>query len=140
MSDEARIERLAELARRVWPTVTRTVSFETRILVEQNGTLVRAEQGAAWRIQIHDDGGRALDALEAALLSLAGEPRVNASHVQNASEHVDRIRRLRAELDESWVDQLASQWERDATMAAHCEDQGDAFLQCARELRERAKP
>ena len=70
MNDDERIRRLTELARRVWP------DRDAQIFVasddEENTCVVLDEKGD-WEQHLGTNHPRALDALEAALLVLAGE-------------------------------------------------------------------
>jgi hypothetical protein len=135
--DDARIQRLTELARKVWPELEHP-SIE--------GPLESIASGAT----LHDDGleylhvhphPHALDALEAALCVLAGEEPMPVSWVQYR-DAVDRTMRLEERLGA--LEQLASDWERYAKF-----ERGDgpgrpgpayvAYEQCAAELRKRAK-
>lgn len=119
MTDEARLKRLTELARRVWPEAE--VGPDYGIGGKQRGYSVKASMAA------YSDGltawhPRALDALEAALLVLAGEP-------------------------PTWVEQLATDLEqrvagiRKSKVADpdRAEPLAYAYDWIARELRERAK-
>jgi hypothetical protein len=124
--ERARIERLTDLAQRVWLGAAVEVDGEALLVFgpperDDKSTYVVEHL----RFNPHPRG---LDALEAALLVLSGArmmimvpptrgyapfepsepdelaPRVTAAHVQNAAKHVDRIRRLRAELDDPVVE------------------------------------
>lgn len=157
--DEARIGKLTELARRVWPR-DREIAVcqdgaEAEVLGHDCDSLIRIEHP------------RALDALEAALLVLAGEP-ADFDELLARSSVGQGLRALRedpeAELarveeeltpevmeilrranDEppAWVEQLAAKWE--AAADAHSPLGAPPYpvdrmrRDCARELRERAK-
>jgi hypothetical protein len=122
MTDDERIARLVELARRVWPELERS--------------RVWTSEGCCAELELDDEGltyihihphPRALDALEAALLVLAGEP-------------------------PAWADELAREWEADAKQLhgfaegkRHDDEARERLLnkkdtlgECAEELRERA--
>lgn len=66
MSDDERIQRLTELARRVWPD-----ELVIEIITDAEGVSVESDRCILCTVEQHE---RALDALEAALLVLAGEP------------------------------------------------------------------
>lgn len=139
MSDDARIKRLTELARRVWN------HEEEQPVTVQRGlggcdpatTYVRTANGVVLDIAAPND--RALDALEAALLVLADEEEARAADA----------------LDRDALERLADEWD---AKAGDCErfrvknpphngttgliagavlSIGDAFTSCARELRAR---
>jgi uncharacterized protein YoaH (UPF0181 family) len=119
MTDEARIERLTELARRVWPmlinvrVVRDPIGHEAAVLHDVLGG------GHSLSPQVlRISHPRALEALEAALLVLAGEP--------------------------PGVEQLAEEWDARAkeamgTGASSGVYRAGAISICAQELRERAK-
>lgn len=177
MTDEARIARLTELARRVWPDAL--VSSEG--LPDYAGVHIydAAGQARGMRVSINNHP-HALDALEAALLVLAGddEPLSKEQAKDAWSEGFEAARRLfapqpvepsddlergciesmkhnaqrmreqcrrerkRAEAAEAKLarlEQLASEWERDAPKFTGPQDVRDvaeyALQQCARELR-----
>lgn len=66
MTDEARIARLTELAQRVWP---RAEAYEHGEIVD-----VGVQEARGYRLTLRIWHPSALDALEAALRVLAGEP------------------------------------------------------------------
>lgn len=157
MSDDERIARLTELARRVWPNAA----------VNAWGDAAWVERHAGEYPCLSVAHPRAHDALEAALLVLAhgretvvqtlsrmSAPRITPKHVAAAREHVGRLEELRAwyqvhiaphenELAErtdeppAWVEQLAQEWE--AFEPDVVPGQDGALRHCARELRKRAK-
>lgn len=182
MTDEARIARLTEIARRVWPDAE----------IEADKRQVLVETSSEWGDAVTIKHPRALDALEAALLVLADQgrmddpspieaaqrvrrplmlmpgfqaepryyggspsleqpvidapsepPRVTATHVQNAADHVAEIKRLRAELDDNeppaWVENLASEWEARVSHHNEAHMLRAEVHRCAAELRARAK-
>jgi len=112
MTDDERIERLTELSRRVWPDAE----------IEADRNQAHVGTSAEWGFAVSIKHPRALEALEAALLVLAGEP-------------------------SPWVEQLASEWEVDADACERatpewgrsCLSVAKGLRQCARELRGRAK-
>lgn len=119
MTDEARIARLTELAQRVWPDL-----LDVRVYADATHASVTFVYSPTTRAKGLSIEGhpRALDALEAALLVLAGDT-------------------------PAWVEQLAGKWESDADACerAHPEWGGACLYvaknlrQVAAELRERAK-
>jgi hypothetical protein len=143
VSGDERIVRLTELARRVWPD-------EPRLVVDHEPEYLSAtvldrpwhdpDTSALLKVERHPC---ALDALEAALLVLAAggriTPQVQAAHDALVGDSL------------AWVEQLATQWERESDelrelMRSH--DERDAFRlygeakalsACAAKLRERAK-
>ena len=125
MSDEARIERLTQLARRVWPNA--------HVAQCGDAVVVDADYEPRFPLQVHHP--RALDALEAALLVLSMERPDSARHVYSTAPP-------------AWVEQLAERWDRAAEACveklSHSHNlpgslYAEIFLQCARELRERAR-
>ena len=141
MSDDDRIERLTQLARRMWPD---------RPYVEVRSGIGFAEvrdgpRDGGWIDSLlRVDHGNALDALEAALLVLDGARVVPDGALRDAY-----CRGVVDALEESpaWVEQLAAQWEREAlepppetVRTAHPPYLLRVALQeCAKELRARAK-
>jgi hypothetical protein len=129
MTDEARIERLTELARRVWPDVAEYLRVEfdaAQAFVRCAGGTVLLDVVAA---------GQSLDALEAALLVLAGEGHISYSVA--APGLTEKLEALTAPYRQpAWVEQLASCWEERARNMIS----GDRIVErCAAELRERAR-
>lgn len=127
MSDDERIARLTQLARRVWPG--------------QLGVRIEQSPDGGWRV-LSDDWlllavrarPRALDALEAALLVLQ-------------SEHPVELQRVLTDgfCGPAWVEQLAADWEQRADRLERFEDSltamatGHEAARCAAELRARAR-
>ena len=130
MSDEERIARLTALARRVWDNeeeANPVVSLGLRGC-DPHAAYVVNDTGVVLTIAAPND--RALDALEAALLVLVGEP-------------------------PAWIEKLANEWERKAIeVAERCRAKlpaDNVYLgpllemtiglvrSCADELRERAR-
>lgn len=116
MTDEARIARLTELARRVWPEAVAGFTSDSSNYSVPTAYVESTRNGST---EISIDHPRALDALEAALLVLADET-------------------------PAWVEQLAKEWECAADI--HSPPNGEVSWpvdrmrrDCARELRERAK-
>lgn len=154
MSDDKRIQRLTELAGRVWPDREDVVAL----------THVDGSASVVWRTilpSIRLDGvasddrpmttairipphARAIDALEAALLVLAGEDRHESTkrYAQAMQERAEAAERRLVD-----VEKLADWWERKATdllertrdYDTECEAAAETFQLCAAELRERAK-
>ena len=123
MSDDERIARLIELARRVWPDAAKGgIAYDADNNFKPGEVTLAAHQ-PEWTplVTLYCNHPRALDALEKALLVLAGEP-------------------------PAWVEQLCKQWEREAmepppetVRTAHPPYLLRIALQeCAKELRERA--
>lgn len=178
MTDQARIERLTELAQRVWPDI--------HVDVDTSATPCSTEgrRLGAWVQQYFPrpvgpvesgpvllsvpEHPRALDALEAALLVLAGDDPSPASLAEIPELSPDALslgrgvvgrklasmlpkdwRPTQAQCDAAqlaltgqvpaWVDELASEFEREAEQPYHPEKR-HALKHCAAELRERAKP
>lgn len=142
MTDDERVVRLADLAQRMWPGAT--------ISHESDGTSVitgiQSDGERSWTEEpVFIRHPRALDALEAALLVLADEARIPLTADQVTRDALESCRRDREALvrrireERAAMEQLAEQWERDASTVAHCEDEGAAYQRCAQELRARAK-
>lgn len=141
MTDE-RIQRLTELARRVWPYERDRLRIEIDVV----GTLRILEKGSDDPLFLLDDVPPecALDALEAALLVLAED--VTIRGVRGAV----LVPMLPGE-PPAWAEQLASEWEAKANKWLalphgddhECEDachaEATQVLRCAAELRERAR-
>jgi len=123
MTDDARIARLTLLARRVWPD-TRVIAWPEHIYVEDETPVQRAS------VFGHP---RALDALEAALLVLAGESAADDVVTLAAKLHGGPMRARMMELATEW--EASAHGRRDA----HAEDEAQVYFDCAAELRERAK-
>lgn len=110
MSDEERLKQLTELAQRVWPDL-------------EKPKVDAIDESGAFRAGLEDDGmdyihihphPRALDALEAALLVLAGErPTVNEWAARLAADSVaaGEAEYGRPHAPPAWVEQLAQEWE-----------------------------
>lgn len=133
MTDEARIARLAELARRIWNNEEETnpaVSLGLRGC-DPNAAYVVNDTGVVLTIAAPND--RALDALEAALQVLAGE--------SAADDVITLATKLNGGPMRARMMQLASEWEK---LASTLSENGEAALANAwrgavRELRERAR-
>lgn len=135
MTDEARIARLTELARRV---------DQRAIIVSVTPTLSNSSHGWA-ALTTHNDvvlaqamGERALDALEAALLVLAED--VTIRNVRGAV----LVPMLPGEAPGDppvWAEELIRNWTAagEGLHAAGHDELGDAYLDCAASLRARAK-
>lgn len=154
MTDEARIARLTEIARRVWQH-----SEEQPVTVECGlGACVRSGSRTALDVVATHD--RALDALEAALLVLADEERIPLTERRVFEDRIEALERDRAtlvrryrdrELEQAaWVEDLAEEWSASAAecravpethgvVATASHLQAGQLERCARELRERAK-
>lgn len=140
MSDD-RIVRLTELARRVWPE---RGPYLNDVVVDHLNASIWSRDAAGVdveRISIYC-AQNALDALEAALLVLAGVP-------TDADQHealLGRYKALTQEVSKLWamrerVEQLARNWTASGEAlrdSGHAE-LADAYLDCAAELRQRAK-
>jgi hypothetical protein len=124
VTDGERMQHLTELARKVWPGRGMQV-VHAEYIGDLPGFEVlgdeRDDEPVPLCVAAHP---RALDALEAALCVLAQEP---------LPEFEDKLNRLRHDLE-----LLTAQWERDAG-TPHCDDAGDAYVQCAEDLRKRVK-
>jgi hypothetical protein len=167
MTDEQRLARLTELARRVWPEAS--VEFSCRMWCVDAPN--NAHDAVVEMLAVHDHP-RALDALETCLLVLADEERVPLTADQvtrDALENCRRgreallrrlqgtpvrsdgpdgdpvVRRLRNQFREARaaMEVLASEWEAQADEHAQ-EPQiyphSHLLRSCARELRARLKP
>lgn len=119
MTDEARLARLTELARRVWPELERPhVWAPTEVGTAIPGCALD-DEGLEY-IHVHPHP-RALDALEAALLVLADEERVPLTERRVFEDRIEALERDRAtlvrrykdrELEQAaWVEALAQEWE-----------------------------
>jgi phospholipase C len=168
VSDDERIERLTQLARRVpeW------ASWRIEVFGDEHTAYVTAiGEGEREVVAIqHAPSARALDALEAALLVLAGDTplvaagqgamSVLATPILPVDEIADReVAALQAEGERrrqevrkacegvmgmqlsalAWVDQLAAEWEASAPDAGEYPIARRLLNDCAAELRERAK-
>ncbi len=104
MTDEARIQRLTELARRVWRDRGAFVSwdafYDTAKVVNDRGTILAKIVSP-----------QALDALEAALLVLAGDPLFYKRNYEQAEEEctLERERAEAAERRLAEVEKLAAE-------------------------------
>lgn len=143
MTDEARIARLAELARRVWPG---EVADNIPAVQQKPGHWVEVYGRRVSVLMSVRSSSRALDALEAALLVLADEERVPLTERRVLEDRIAALERDRATLvrryqdlereQAAWVEKLAKEWEGRSYVIGG----GDTMLaRCARELRERAK-
>jgi len=136
MTDEARIERLTQLARRVWPSQDATVRwdpmYDVAAVINDRSTILLELQHP-----------RALDMLEAALLVGAGEAPLVAAGQGAMCKLAE---------PPAWVEKLASEWETTSQeMYAYYERRytddsreerlgmADGYSECAEQLRERAK-
>jgi hypothetical protein len=122
-AEQTRIERLTELARKVWPD--RNVSVQVGDSHNEIGAGVIADADEDWaQLVIVDSHPCALDALEAALLALAGElvgptdlDRGSFESMRhNAQRYLEQAKRDRAELREA---QKAYRQLRDRLTAMH---------------------
>lgn len=149
MSDAERIASMTELARRVWPGPEPAV----QVAISRNEASV--EQPG------HEDSGplatiihpRALDALEAALLVLAGDLALTGDERNAMRPDILRMIEANVELGTAHtrllveLEALAGRWETDATACEKADAEwGGASLyvakylrQVAAELRQRAK-
>jgi hypothetical protein len=144
VTDEARLERLTELARRVWPD-------EAGMRIEydpdsRDGTNICVHDGYSYTLaELRHP--RALDALEAALLVLAREGTVltreqmdrSADMVATAVEYLEA-----AKQPLPWVESLASEWQARASARRERAPLAEGYIadtldDCAAELRERAQ-
>ena len=101
MTDEARIAKLTELARRVWPDVHSV--YEHDGYIDAGAIAMQGGYRLHLRIGPHP---RALDALEAALLVLAGEGIAESVCRRDCDGYWEQHQR--AERATAWVEQLAS--------------------------------
>jgi len=128
MSDDERIARLTDLARRVWPDADVGVSADAYA-----GLVVNHRPHANLDLALVKHP-RSLDALEAALLVLNGQ--VSDALVGLAGETVLAIEAKYRARAFAWVEELAAEWEARAARMV----EGDAAVErCAAELRARAK-
>ncbi len=148
MSDDERIARLTELARRVYgPDAVLVFNAKDDVRVKHS---LRVIAGAAmWTEALCIRHPRALDALEAALLVLEdADVKVTSRTAFHEAVHVaaNKIDESRA----AWVEQLAAWMERNAEAVreappdsqaddAYTSGVADGMLRCAAELRARAK-
>ncbi len=128
MTDEARIKRLTELARRVWPDAAAAVVDGVPSVHEMTDYY-----GEYIHIARHP---RALDALEAALLVLSGDLVLTGDERNLMRPDIRRVIEANVEVGMAYtkllvdVEQLAGEWDRS----------GDPAIKvCAAELRERAR-
>lgn len=139
MTDEARIARMTKLAGRVWSDA------------EVRGGTSRAlvETVSEWGNAIDIQHPRALEALEAALLVLAGDLVLTGEEGSLMRPDIQRIVEANVEVGMAYtqllldVDQLASEWEADiARYADDPDDRVQSRVQsvrlCIRDLRARA--
>ena len=130
MTDEARIARLTELARRVWTSRTNVRVVHDR---EYDAAIVLYDAASRdTRPLVSIPHPRALDALEAALLVLAGDAKV---HPDGALRDAYLAGANAGYTEQTkWVEQLAARWDE-----LHEGGYNASFAECARELRERAR-
>lgn len=162
MTDEARIARLTELARRVWGEhgIYDGANGRPGSVAKSQGklggyhVLFMAGDGSYMPIQIADHP-RALDALEAALLVLAGELVLTGDERSLMRPDIRRIVEANADLSLRYsqllldIEQLASKFDAETErLRAQIKQPGNGELSemgmltlawCARELRECAK-
>lgn len=145
MTDEARIARLTDLARSVWPFYDVSVDADD----DGSAAYVNNEPDAPPFIEICHP--RALDALEAALLVLADEARIPLTADQVTRDALESCRRDREALtkrireERAAMEKLAEQWEAEALEPPPeaCVHAHPPYLlritlqECARELRAR---
>jgi hypothetical protein len=156
MSDDERLLRLTELARRVWPDGKYV--RELGVYVAPNGQRARVVNHAAGfdllDVKRHP---RSLDALEAALLVLTGDVTIRGVRGavlvpmlpidRDAERIVDGLvaqsqTGQRTPLVPAWAEELAVEWEaRAARMLREggAEEVASEVMLCAAKLRERAK-
>lgn len=144
MTDDERIQRLTELARRVWPDQGAGVSWDPFYDVAK---VINDRRTILFEMQ----SPRAFDALEAALLVLADDE--GEAAMFSAGRRFEQAMRKCQSDPPAWVGKLASEWEQRAAKwvsmheSHHDEDEcADAcyaearqVLVCADELRERAR-
>ena len=139
MSDDDRIAKLTELAKKVWP--------DAEVDADAKGAQAFVGTSAEWGFAVKIAHPRALDALEAALLVLSGEGKALTREVFHEAVHeaatriAESRRESMAELEEAlvpaWAEELAKQWE---TRVCGIDDGYDTALnECIAELRERAR-
>lgn len=95
MTDEARIARLTELARRVWPG---EVADNIPAVQQEAGHWVEVYGRRVSVLMSVRSSSRALDALEAALLVLADEERVPLTERRVLEDRIEALERDRATL------------------------------------------
>ncbi len=139
MTDDERIAKLTELAKKVWPDAE---AYKHDGMID-----VGFMRGVIYLLQIRIWHPRAADALEAALLVLSGEGKALTREVFHEAVHeaatriAESRRESMAELEEAlvpaWAEELAKQWE---TRVCGIDDGYDTALnECIAELRERAR-
>ena len=120
MTDDDRIKRLTELAKRAWPnenvSVTATAHSAGVHRIEGNEAMVAM-------VLAHP---RSLEALEAALLVLAGDDtRMELGRLRERVRDVLAEELAKRKATPAWVESLAAQWEQEARsvreIAKHCE-------------------
>ncbi len=157
MTDDERIARLTELAKKVWP--------DAEVDADAKGAQAFVGTSAEWGFAVKIAHPRALDALEAALLVLSGEGKVLTREVFHEAVREAAIRIAKSwaestsELEEAlvpaWVEQLATEWDaraaecarkaseahtrRDQELVSMYSTQQHATIWHAAELRERAR-
>lgn len=157
MTDDQRIERLTELARRAW--------------LEKDGVVVESTPQTHGAYVLHEVSGidtptglpiswtgelatiyhpRALDALEAALLVLDDQERIPLTERRVLEDRIEALERDRAALTRryrdrefegrAWVEELAQQWEAEIPKleALDVPNAEGLLSKCIAELRERA--
>jgi len=135
MSDDERLARLTELARRLVHGASIQYG-DTNIAGDPSFEVFDVADDIVLRIPAHP---RALDALEAALLVLADDVAVDDDAARLAQAAAAFVRLTRGA--PAWVEQLAAEWEDDAAEALRDGADAVAYTKtvCADELRARAK-
>ncbi len=154
VSEDERIARLTELARRVW-----TQRRNVRVTASEDAAFVMADVGSQSYPVISIPHPRALDALEVALLVLADEvefrrkmpPREITAFGPTAIEYADGgTLHIVADDTPAWVEKLAKEWDKTADDLHVMADKdlrhepehrarAESYAECAAELHERAK-
>lgn len=140
MNDEARIARLTQLARRVWPRRDPEAvehewhdGFPGFEVLSGDHDLMANDEDSNTVLAFVQSHPRALDALEAALLVLAGDDtRLQLNRLQEQVRDVlaDELARRTP----AWVERLARRWDE-----LHEGGYNASFAECAQELREGAR-
>jgi hypothetical protein len=140
-SDDARLKRLIELARQVWPELERPFIWTDESVGDVMAAAELDDEGIQY-IHVHPHP-RALDALEAALLVLTGEVKgwirplgcgFVAEHCGNDDVCSAEAPQFRADLAE----ELAKEWEQEASERPG-QQVAVVYRSCAVELRNRAR-
>ncbi len=136
MTDEKRIERLTGLARKVWPN-----KADVHVLApgvdgcEEWDACVVSDPDGDWAQLLCCDGPCAVDALEAALLVLAGELTcvVEAGHLRGLEERAESaetklaaLRGVCRSLAVTWAMQADASYRHD--VGAYCRGHSDELL------------